>query len=68
VNDFHHRTQLDRASSRIIEKPGRQQQQHRANALATSAAQIFANLSDGFHARNGVPPELALNGREIAAQ
>jgi hypothetical protein len=68
VNNFLDRAQFDGAPSVVIEKPRREQQQHGTNALAATAAQIFADLGNRLHARNRIPPELALNRREIATQ
>ena len=68
VNDFHHRAQANGAPSLVVEQFCRQQQQRRTDTLAAATPQIFANLSDGFDARDRVPPKLALNGRQVFAQ
>jgi hypothetical protein len=68
VNHLDDRSQLDGAAPPVIEKFGRQQQQHGTNALAAAATQILANLRDGFDARDRVSPELALDGGEIPAK
>ena len=68
VNDLDHRAQADGAAPLVVEQFRRKQQQRGTDALAAATAQIFANLGDGFDARDRVPPELALNGGQVFAQ
>ncbi len=68
VNDLDHRAQLDGALAAVVHQLGGEQQQGRAQAFAAAGAQIFADLGDGPHARDGVAAELALDGGEVVVQ
>ena len=68
MDDFHHGTKPDGPASAVIEQLRGKQQQHGTNAFAPASPQILADLGDCLDARNRIPPELTLNGREILAQ
>src|SRR6266851_3078190 len=62
VDNFNDCAEFDRSSAFIIEKLGREQEKGWADALASTATKVFADLSDGSDAGNGVAAELALDG------
>src|SRR5229473_5544333 len=68
MNDLHNRAQPHRAASLVIEKLGRKKKQRRTNALASTVAQVLADLCDRLHARNGILSELALERRKLVVQ
>ena len=68
VNDLHHSAELDGALAAIVHQLAGEQQQGRAQALAATGTQIFADFRNGPHARYGVASELALDGSEVVVQ
>src|SRR5712692_6305623 len=68
MNDLHNRAQPHRAASLVIEKLGRKKKQRRTNALASTVAQVLADLCDRLHARNGILSEFALERRKLVVQ
>ena len=68
MNDFDDRAQTNRAAPFVVEHLGRKKKQRGAQALAPTVAEVFADFRDGFDVRDGVPPELALNGGEVLGQ
>jgi hypothetical protein len=68
MNDFHDRAEAYGAAFIVGKQLGCQKQQRRADSLAASGTQVLTNFSNGADARDGVAPELALNGCQIVAQ
>ena len=68
VDDLNHRRELDRARAFIAEELRGEQQQRGAYALAAAGAQVFADLGDGGDIRDGVLPELFLDGDNVVAE
>jgi len=68
MDDLYHRAEADGAPLVMRKELGPQQQQCRTKALPSPRAQMFANISDGAHVGDSVPPELPLNGHQIVAQ
>ena len=52
----------------VVHQLAGQQQQGRTQALAAAGTKILADFRDGPHARDGVAPELALDGSEVVVQ
>ena len=68
VNDLDHRAQPDGALAGVVHQLAGKQQKGRAQALAAARAKVLADFGDRPHARDGVAPELALDGGEIVVQ
>src|SRR5208337_3107022 len=68
VDDLNYCPQPDCAASLVAEKPGSEQEQGRAKALAATRPEVFADLGDGLDAGHRVASELPLNGDQVFAQ
>ena len=68
MNNFDNRCELDRARTLVAHQLRGQQQQRRANPLASSSAQVFANFCDRRDVRDRVVPELLFDGDNVVVQ
>jgi hypothetical protein len=68
MDDLNYGAEPDRALTLIVEQFCGQQQQCRADSLASAGAEVFANLGDGLNAGDGVATELALQRDEVVPQ
>ena len=68
VNDFDDGGEFDRARTFVAEQFGRKQQKSGTDALAAAGAQVFTDFGDGGHVRDGILPELLLDGDNVVPE
>jgi len=61
VDHFDHGTEADHAAAGIAEAASREQQQRRANALATAFTQVIGDLRNGGDRGDSIGAKLALD-------
>src|SRR5438270_13148666 len=68
MDDLNHGSEAHCALSAVVQQLGREQQKRGPDSLAAACTQIFADLGDRAHARDGVAAELTLQRDEIVPQ
>ena len=67
VDDLDDGAELDGAATLVAHQLGGQQEECGANALSAARAEMLANVGDRADVRDGVAPELSLDGGEVLA-
>ena len=65
VDELDHRGQLVRIRAAVVERAGRQQQQHRSQALAPRIDDVFRHLVDQHHVGCQTAPDQRIDGRHV---
>src|SRR5690606_3651726 len=65
VDELHHGGQLVRVGTLVAERAGREQEQHRPQALAAAGDDVFGHLVDQDHVRRQAAADQGIDRRHV---